>query len=108
MTRESRISPFVRPALLFTVAMACFGVAFLAGAIELVKPGLGIRFGNAVTQVMRNVPDGYLQLFGLMFSTYALGKSGERIVKAHSSAKNDPAKSDGDNILAALDKAKER
>lgn len=84
MGAESRISPLVRPALLATVAMACFGVAFLSAAIEGFAPGYGLKFGLGVMQVMEHVLSAVLDLFAWMFGTYAIGKSGERVMHAWS------------------------
>lgn len=83
----SRLSPYIRPAMLLAMAWACVGIAFLAGVIELVKPGAGVLFGNTVTDTMARVPDAYLRLFEVMFGFYAIGKSGENVVKVHSAAK---------------------
>ena len=84
MGAESRISPLVRPALLGTVAIACFGVAFLSAAVEGFAPGYGLKFGLVVMQVMEHVPGAVLDLFAWMFGTYAVGKSGERAMHAWS------------------------
>lgn len=91
MSREHSISPLVRPALLGTVALATFGVALIAGAVEGVfGNGFGLRFGLAVMEVMGEVPDGVLELLGLLGGAYFLGKSGERGAATYATAKYDP------------------
>ena len=95
MGDHPKVSPLVRPALLAVVAFAVFGVALVAGIIDVVLPGTGLRFGNVVTHVMTMVPEPMVNLFGLMFSVYAMGKSAERGTAAFTSAKYRPAAQDG-------------
>jgi len=80
MAKESKVSPWVRPALLGSVAFMTFGVALFSGAIE----GFGFNgksFGIAVMEVMQLVPEPLFDLFGLMFFVYGFGKSGEKMIK---------------------------
>ncbi|NVD43492.1 hypothetical protein [Qipengyuania atrilutea] len=95
---ESRISPWVRPLLLIFVGLITGGVALLSGAINVVFPGTGVRFGMTVMQVLQSVPESWVGLLEVMFVTYAIAKTGERGVQAYSSAKYDPPmRPDGDS-----------
>lgn len=87
---ESRISPWIRPSLLIFVALVTGGVALVSGLIDAVLPGTGARFGATITATLAAVPDSWVDLFEVMFVTYAVAKTGERGVKAYSSAKYDP------------------
>jgi hypothetical protein len=71
--------------------MATFGVAMIAGTIEgIFGNGFGLRFGLAVQEVLAKVPEGVLELLGVLGGAYFIAKSGERAVTAHSTAKYDP------------------
>lgn len=87
---ESRISPWIRPGVIATVTFASFGVAILSGVIDLFVPGAGLRFGGAVMAVMGRVPDGVLDLLGVVFGAYAIAKSTERATSTYATAKYDP------------------
>lgn len=91
MSVESRISPFIRPALLTTGATGAFGIAVTAGIIEIFSPGTGLRFGDTVMDILVQVPDPVFDLFGLMFGAYALGKSGERAAHMWTGARENGA-----------------
>lgn len=90
MSREHSISPIVRPALLFSVGVVTLGVAFVSGAIDLAFPGVGQRFGDVVMSVLAKCPDAWVDLFGLMFSVYAVGKTVERGTGMYTTARYDP------------------
>lgn len=80
MSKESGISPWVRPAMLGWAAFMAFGVALLAGSIDLFVPGAGTRFGRSVMEIMGMTPSWLADVIQLMFAVYAVGKSGERMM----------------------------
>ena len=86
ITRDSRISPWVRPALLGAVAFMALGVALISGIIDGFAPGYGARFGLGVMTVAAQTPDNLYETFQWMFAIYGLGKSGEKIMKNYRAA----------------------
>lgn len=81
MAQESPISPWVRPAILIWAAVMAFGIALIAGGIEIFVPGAGERFGLTIMRTLAEVPEWVGDLLGTLFGFYAIGKSGEKIVK---------------------------
>lgn len=81
MAKESVISPWVRPVIIGWAAVMAFGIALLAGIIELFVPGAGLRFGSTIMKVLADVPDWVGDVLQTFFGFYAIGKSGEKITK---------------------------
>lgn len=87
MSGERGVAALVRPLLLIAVGVVCVGVALIAGIVEAIVPGLGLRFGNAVMAILRQVPDSWTDLFGVMFTGYAAARTGEKVAKTIAAAK---------------------
>ena len=87
--KEHAVSPIVRPVLLFSVGFITVGVSLIAGTVEAILPGSGARFGATVMGTLSQVPDSWVDLFGLMFATYAVAKSAERGTAFYTTAKYD-------------------
>ena len=84
MAQESRISPWVRPAILIWAAVMAFGVAIIAGVIDMFTPGAGERLGLTIMRTLAEVPEWVGDLVGTLFGFYAIGKSGEKMVNHYS------------------------
>lgn len=87
---ESRVSPWVRPVLLFSVGFVTAGVALICGVLDGFFPGLGLRVGTTIMELLGKVPTSWVDLFETMFVAYAIAKTGERGVKAYTEAKAAP------------------
>ena len=87
---QSPISPWIRPLILAGVALITLGVALISGVIDIFLPGVGLRFGTVVMDVLAMVPEAWINMFRDIFIAYALVKSGQLGVQAYASAKYDP------------------
>lgn len=76
---DSPLTPWIRPALLLWAAFMAFGIALVAGALDLALPGVGDRFGKVVMGTMGIAPAWLADTVQAMFGFYAIGKSGEKI-----------------------------
>ena len=81
MAKESPVSKWVRPALIGWAAFMAFGIALIAGVLELFQEDLGMRFGRAVMETLGLVPGWVGDVLQTFFGFYAIGKSGEKMVK---------------------------
>ena len=58
-----------------------FGIALVAGVVDLFSPGSGESFGLSIMRTLAEVPAWVGDLVGTLFGFYAIGKSGEKMVK---------------------------
>lgn len=87
----------IRPLTVAVLVAALVLGAVVSGALEAIKPGLGVAFTKGLAGYFRAVPEAFYTLTTVALLGYTAARGAEKMVGIHSTAKYNPPARPVDN-----------
>lgn len=79
MLNESKLSQYIRPALMIALIVAVLGVPLISGWLGLIWPEMASQSGKITMDLLASVPPTAWDAMQWLFAAYSIPKSAEKI-----------------------------